>query len=81
MSTKNEIDKWKGLKIMIGGIALGFSGFAVLKYFEHNSGYLIFLSGWLIALFGFVIHIKQFPLGLSAEQKELFKKAKQPWEK
>jgi len=74
-----ENKNWKGLKLILVGVAIGFIG-GIIYESSHPFGYFVGILGFLIALYGFVIHSIQWFKTMSANPDVEDKRSDHPWE-
>lgn len=73
-------NRWRGFKYMLVGMAIAIFGFAIVWFLEHWTGRLLFVVGFGAGLVGIVIHARQVIREFRADPKDLYPRAKQPWE-
>lgn len=66
---------------MFIGIVLAFIGFGFTWFKFSALGMPLFLVGWFVGVAGLVVHFRQVFQVMSADPKDLFPPAKQPWER
>lgn len=72
--------RWRGLKIGLLGIGLGYLGVSLSIYTEQCGWVLFFIAGFIVTLAGMVFHLKDWRKELMTPAEELYKKEKQPWD-
>ena len=73
-------NRWRGFKIMFIGVVVAFSGGAIDLLWALPLARAMFWVGWVVGGIGSVLHARQMVKETLANPKDLYPRAKQPWE-